>query len=296
MMKLRWVSFLLAASLLGLGVGYAENEKRGISLKVVTWNIEWYPGKSRFARGPQMAQHAALVNRQFREMKPDIFLAQEMRDWNAFALLCDEVDGLRPATVSAFTSEDTGEYWNQQLGIGSKLYVAAAWSEPWRAGDEITPRRGFNVAVLRLPNSFDHLLVYNVHLKSNRSANEEEAVKNYRTREESIRQLVAHMQDMKERVFKNRIVGVVVAGDFNTNDDGQFGDDRTIAMMKESGFHHTWSGVPRDERLTWRGSDRFEPTNFDHIFTMGLPEAKARMIPVEDGSSDHWPVTITLDL
>ncbi len=273
-----------------------EARKDGVSLKVISWNIEWYPGKTRFARGPQMAAHAAHVNRQFREMNPDVFLAQEMRDWNAFALLCDEVKGLRPATVSAFTSEETGEYWNQQLGIGSQLYVAAAWSEPWGEGEEITPRRGFNVAVLRLPDSFDHLLVYNVHLKSNRSSNEEEAMKNYRTREESVRQLLAHVNDMKERVFKNRIVGVIIGGDFNTNHDGQFGDDRTIAIMEEAGFHNTWTGVPREERLSWRGSNRFEPTTFDYIFTMGLPETTARLIPVEADSSDHWPVTITLDL
>ena len=48
--------------------GAEETPKRGISLEVISWNIEWYPGKNRFARGPQMAEHAALVNRQFREM------------------------------------------------------------------------------------------------------------------------------------------------------------------------------------------------------------------------------------
>jgi endonuclease/exonuclease/phosphatase family metal-dependent hydrolase len=266
------------------------------TLNIISWNIEWYPGKSRFARGPEMAAHAAHVNRQFAKMNPDVFLAQEMRDWNAFGLLCEHVEGLRAASVSAFTSEETGEYWNQQLGIGTKLYVAAAWSEPWGEGAEITPRRGFNVAALRLPGGYEHLLVYNVHLKSNRSSNDEEAQQNFRTREESVRQLVAHVRDMKERVFKGRIKGVVIGGDFNTNHDGQFGDDKTIAMMEEAGFHNTWKGVPREERLTWRGSDRFEPTTFDYIFTMGLPETTARLIPVEDGSSDHWPVQIILNL
>jgi len=264
-------------------------------LTIISWNIEWYPGKTRFARGPEMAAHAALVNTQFSKMKPDIFLAQEMRDWNAFALLCDQVDGLRPVSVSAFTSEETGEYWNQQLGIASNLYTAAAWSEPWREGESITPRRGFNVAVLRLPGGYDHLLVYNVHLKSNRSENDD-GEQNYRTREESVRQLLAHVADMKNRVFKNRIKGVVIGGDFNTNHDGQFSGDKTIAMMEESGFHNTWKGVPREERLTWRGSNRFEPTTFDYIFTMDLPETTARLIAVDDESSDHWPVTITLDL
>ena len=292
------IQALALAAFLALPALVSADETAGPnnSLEIISWNIEWFPGKTRFARGPQMAAHASLVNRQFGGMKPDIFLAQEMRDWNAFALLCDNVEGLRAASVSAFTSEQTGEYWNQQLGIGANLYVAAAWSEPWSEGAEITPRRGFNVAVIRLPGGFEHLLVYNVHLKSNRSSNEEEALQNYRTREESVRQLLAHVKDMKERVFKDRIVGVVIGGDFNTNHDGQFGDDKTIAMMEEGGFHNTWTGVPREERLTWRGNDRFEPTTFDYIFTKGLPETTARLIPVEDGSSDHWPVAITLDL
>ena len=273
-----------------------EAADEAVSLNIVSWNIEWYPGKRRFARGPEMAAHAALVNPQLGEMNPDILLAQEMRDWNAFARLTDEVEGLRPASVSAFTHESTDEYWNQQLGIASKLHIAAAWSEPWSEGAEITPGRGFNAAVLRIPGGYDHLLVYNVHLKSNRSSNDDEAAINHRTREESVRQLLAHMHDMRERVFKDRIEGVIIAGDFNTNHDGQFGGDRTIAMMEEAGFHNTWKGVPREDRLSWRGSDRFEPTTFDYIFTLDLPETTARLIPVEDGSSDHWPVQITLTL
>lgn len=297
---LRRFSLVLAATfaLPSLVVHAEEAADETISLNIITWNIEWYPGMRRFARGEEMAAHTAIVDPQLAEMNPDIFLAQEMRDWNSFARLCDGVEGLRPASVSAFTSPSTGEYWNQQLGIGSKLQVAAAWSEPWNEGSEIIPRRGFNSAVLRIPGGDfrENLLIYNVHLKSNLSSNEEEAVQNYRIREESVRQLLAHMKEMKERVFKDRIKGVIVAGDFNTNDDGQFGDDRTIAMMEEAGFHNTWEGVPREERLSWRGSDRFEPTTFDFIFTMGLPKATARLIPVQEGSSDHWPVQIILDL
>ena len=266
------------------------------SINIIAWNIEWYPGNRRFARGHQMAAHAALVIPQLAEMNPDIFLAQEIRDWNSFALLTDAVPGLRPVSVSAFTLESTGEYWRQQLGTASKLHVEAAWSEPWREGEKITPRRGFNAAVIRIPGGHQHLLVYNLHLKSNRSSSDEETLENFRTREESVRQIFAHMREMREQVFKNRIKGVIVAGDFNTNHDGQFEGDRTIAMMEEAGFHNTWKGVPPQDRHTWRGNDRFQPTTFDYIFTLDLPETTATMIPVKDGSSDHWPVQITLDL
>jgi len=265
------------------------------TIRIVSWNIEWYPGKRPNARGEEMAAHAALVRGEMPKLAPDILLTQEMRDWNSFARLCDTIRGLRPVTVSAFTSEESGEYWRQQLGIGSKLPVTAAWSEPWTAGAEITPRRGFSCAAVRLPGGYDLLLVYNVHLKSNRAADEAAAQLNYRTREESVRQLLAHIREMEERVFKGNIAGIVVGGDFNTNHDGQFGDDRTIDMMTEAGFHNTWKDVPREERLTWRGSDRFVPTTFDYIFTKGLPETRATLIPVDDGASDHWPVMIELN-
>jgi hypothetical protein len=50
--------------------------------------------------------------------------------------------GFALVTVSAFTAEDSGEYWNQQLGIASKVPVLAAWSDPWHPA-AIHPRREF---------------------------------------------------------------------------------------------------------------------------------------------------------
>ncbi|TVP80356.1 MAG: hypothetical protein EA353_04045 [Puniceicoccaceae bacterium] len=137
------------------------------------------------------------------------------------------------------------------------------------------------------------LLVYSLHLKSNLSNSEEQTQLNYRLREESIRQLLAHVEQMENVVFEGRVSGVVIGGDFNTNHDGQFGD-RTIAMMVEAGYDHTWDGVAREDRLTWRGSNRFEPTTFDHFFTKGIEKTQARMLTVSDESSDHWPVEIEI--
>ncbi len=105
--------------------------------------------------------------------------------------------------------------------------------------------------------------------------------------------LLAHVEQMKNVVFEDRVSGVIIGGDFNTNQDGQF-DDRVIEMMIDAGFHHTWHGVPREQRLTWRGSDRFEPTTFDHFFTKGVEQVQARMLTVPDETSDHWPVEIEI--
>ncbi len=262
---------------------------------LVTWNIEWFPGRFRYARGERLTQHMAVVQEELKRMDPDIFVAQEMRGWQAFADLCSVVPGLQPAVVSAFRGRSDSEYWPQQIGIAAKVPVYAAWSEPWQSGDEVDPPRGFSVAAIQLPTDrFEVLLVYSVHLKSNLADSPEQTQRNYHIREESIRQLLDHIDEM-QATFWGRVAGVIVGGDFNTNRDGDF-DDRVVDMMIDAGFHDCWQGVPRDERLTWRGSDLYNPTTLDHFFTRGVGTPLARMIHVSDETSDHWPVKITISL
>jgi endonuclease/exonuclease/phosphatase family metal-dependent hydrolase len=287
-------NLILAASFLLFYSPGETNAESAETIRIVSWNIEWYPGKRRSPDEAQIQAHTAVVKSELKKINPDVFLAQEMADWQSFAELTDAVPGLRPAVLSAFVSEDTGEYWRQQLGIASKLPVEAAWSEPWAVGDP-TPRRGFSAAVIRLPGKDRLLLVYCLHLKSNRSNSDEETQLNFRTREESTRQLLAHIKKVEETVFPGRIAGVVIGGDFNTNQDGQF-EDKTLDMLLESGFHQAWEGVPREARLTWRGSSRFEPTTFDHFFTKGLGKPKARLLEVADETSDHWPLEIEVQI
>jgi endonuclease/exonuclease/phosphatase family metal-dependent hydrolase len=269
----------------------AESPPLQTELSIVSWNIEWYPGKRRSADALEVAAHADLAKEALRAIDPDVLLVQEMRDWQSCADLCDAVPGLRPIVVSAFRAEDTGEYWPQQVAIASKAPAMAGWSEFWRAG-QIHPRRGFSVAVLPLPDQ-RLLLIYNVHLKSNRSADEEEALRNFATRDESIRQLLEHISEMENVFLPGRIAGVVVGGDFNTNQDGQFGD-RVHEMMIEAGFVNAWQDTPREKRLTWRGHDIFEPTTLDHFYVRGLPTPRAELVEVAEEASDHWPVRIRL--
>lgn len=266
-------------------------------LKVVSWNIEWFPGKKNFARAKDMQKQREVVSEALKEINPDILLAQEIRDWESFANLCDVLSGMRPAVISAFPSRRTGEYWRQQTAIGSKLPVTAAWSQPWEQRNNLQPPRGFSAAVLRLPGKGTprYLLAYSLHLKSNLANSEEETLLNFRDRDESIRQLLEHIHTMEEAVFKGSIVGVIVGGDLNTNQDGQFGD-KVIELMKEAGFHHTWNGVPREQRRTWRGGDKFEPVTFDHIFTKGLGRPRARTLDFSEETSDHRPVEVTISI
>lgn len=292
------ISSTVAAFIL-LFTGNASTEetntaKSADTIRVVSWNVEWFPGKSPDATDAVMQTHAKLVHGELKRIRPDVFLGQEMRDWQSFAELASVVPGMRPVVVSAFANEDSGEYWRQQLGIATSLEVEAAWSEPWKPS-EAQPPRGFSCAAVRVPGGTKLILFYSIHLKSNRSKSEEEAIANYRSREESVRQLIDHVIQMESLKFKNQIAGVVIGGDFNTNEDGQFGD-KVMKLMEDAGFHTTWEGMEKPQRLTWRGNDRFEPTTFDHIFTRGLGAPKAKLLEVSDDTSDHWPVEVEISI
>lgn len=261
-------------------------------IRFMTWNVEWFPGRSPQPEDPAVDAHKLAVAEVLRREKPDIFVGEEIRNWQVFADLASAVPGLRPVVVSSFRSETDGTLWPQQIGIASDQPVEAAWAEAWH--QTIVLPRGFSFAAVNLPApETGVLLVYGVHLKSNRGSNDFEALANSRMREESAAQLLQHVSLMERLTFKGRIRGILIAGDFNTNQDGQFGD-ATLDILVKGGFHNTWAGVEKKDRLTWRGSEQFEPTTFDYILTKGLPPMKAKMIEVPDAASDHWPVTVTL--
>lgn len=287
---------LLVSLLLPLGHGplAAETATSGEDeITLVSWNIEWFPGRTRYARSAERRAHEAVVRKELQNIQPDILLAQELRGWEPFALACDAVTGLQPAVVSAFRSPYSGEYWQQQVGIASKLPATAAWSEPWRRGNDFEVVRGFSVTAIRIPGTYHLLLVYSVHLKSNLAREPEHVELNYKIRDESIRQLLEHIREMEEVAFEGLVLGVIVGGDLNTNHDGDHGD-HVVALMEEAGFHNTWRDVPPEERATWRGSEQYEPTTFDYFFTKGLGEPRAVLLEISDEASDHWPVKLVI--
>jgi endonuclease/exonuclease/phosphatase family metal-dependent hydrolase len=262
------------------------------TISVVAWNIEWYPGKSMRASAAQRESHKEIVQAELKKINPDVFLAQEIRSWNDFAELCDAIPDLQVAAVSRFLHrEDVGL---QQTAIASKLPAVAGWYDTWRPAEN-QPPRGYTAAVLEIPGTDKLLLVYSLHLKSNLARRPADEQANYDQRDESIRQLLAHIERMESDAFKGRIAGVIVGGDFNTNHDGQFGDN-VVKMMTDAGFVNTWGDTPRKDRQTWRGSDRFEPTTFDYVFVRGLEASTAELVEVSDDTSDHWPVRIELSL
>ncbi|TVP78956.1 MAG: endonuclease/exonuclease/phosphatase family protein [Puniceicoccaceae bacterium] len=264
-------------------------------IRVVAWNIEWFPGQQfRGATPEEERAQMAVVQEELKHMNPDVLLASEIRDWRSFSEAISVIPELEVANVSHFVDRDEGILWRQQLAIGSRLPIIAAYAEPFQ--QTLTAMvRGFSFAAIALPDSDDVVLFYAVHLKSNRSWNEQQAAVNFRIRDESIVQILQHVDQMERLMWRGRVAGVVIGGDINTNEDGQF-DDRVVEMLVDAGFRNSWANVPREKRLSWRGSDRFEATTFDYIFTRGdrLRHGDAILIEVPEEASDHHAVGLVI--
>jgi len=285
----KWTRAWLVIGVLVLAVLRAEAQT------VVAWNLEWYPGRKRVNPTAAAEQvQIAACREALQKLNPDIFIAEEMRDWQAFADLVSVVPGLHPQVVSAFRDPETGELTRQQVGIASKLKAVAAWSEPWKP---VLPKlpRGYSFAALESPDGGGLLMVYGLHLKSNVAKTDEDKKYDAQLRDAAVKQLLAHMEAM-QTVFKaHKIEGWISAGDYNTNQDGQF-QDTVVATMVGAGFWNSWKETLRQDRLTWRGNPSFhnDPTTFDYIFTKGLGEPKATMPSEPKETSDHLPVMVHL--
>lgn len=266
------------------------------ALTVVAWNLEWFPGRSPQTTPEAEAQQMAACQEALKKLNPDILIVEELRNWQVFADLVSAVPGLRVNVVSAYRDESSGKITHQQVGIASKLNAVAAWSEAWKPAFTNLPR-GFSFAALEHPTDGSLLMVYGLHLKSNRVKHEEEESLedqlNANMRDASVAQLLQHMKEV-ERIFDGRTIrGWLAGGDMNTNQDGQFGDHVVDAMV-QAGFWNTWSGVARENRLTWHGNKFHEPTTFDYLFTKGLGEPVAAAPVQDEATSDHGPVVIHL--
>ena len=110
--------------------------------------------------------------------------------------------------------------------------------------------------------------------------------------------LIAHKAAMEKQFKDEKIVGWLIGGDFNSNDDGQFPMCTAVADMMEAGFHNSWDSTPKEDRFTWHnnpGDDRFKPTTFDYMMTVGFKKKQAEDDPVPRDTSDHDPVMLMLE-
>ena len=246
------------------------------------WNVEWFPGGRPNASASEETRQTKAVHADMIKLNPDVMGLEEMRDFDKAALAVQPLAGFKVDVCSNFPPRE-GQKEAQQVAIASRLPAMSAWAEDWKTNGAVTPPRGFAFAAYQLaPKQI--LLVYAVHLKSNRG----ELIENTKIREESVRQLLEHMKAMKEVYGKLGALTVIVGGDFNTNpDDIRFEGEKTISNLLADGLSWSWQNVPSAARITLPPDERFPAAAFDHILYQGATLLKAWVEQTSPQSSDH---------
>jgi hypothetical protein len=262
-------------------------------VRLVFWNLEWFPGGRPQATTTEAAAQIVSAVPAMATLAPDIVGVTEILNEDAMRIAFFQTPGVTPQVCSVFLDEDS-KATLQQIGIGSRLPAIGAWWENWKQA-RVTPKRGFSFAAFEVePGKV--LLVYSVHLKSNRG----DAAENFAMREESTRQLLSHAAAMEKAYSRMGTVGIVMGGDFNTSlDDPRFSAETTLRDLVKAGYQWCWEGVPFEDRVTLptqpSNNPAFPPfpdTCFDHAFTKNLELVSAGAPAIEPSPSDHRPVVV----
>jgi endonuclease/exonuclease/phosphatase family metal-dependent hydrolase len=251
-------------------------------IRVAFWNIQWFPGRHPFATASSERTQTASVHRDIHKINADVLGMEEVRDFSKATIAVSPLAGMKIDVISNFPPRE-GQDVGQQVAIASRLQPLSAWIEMWKPNGALVPPRGFAFAAYEVaPRHI--LLVYAVHLKSNRG----EVSEDIAIREESMRQLAAHMRAMDDAYGKLGTVSCIVGGDFNTApDDSRFAAEKTTRMLRDNGFSWCWQDVPFPRRITLPADKLFPAACFDHIFVRNGKFNSAQVIEVSRRSSDH---------
>jgi endonuclease/exonuclease/phosphatase family metal-dependent hydrolase len=254
------------------------------SLRVAFWNVQWFPGKRPDQPG------AAAVKKQIqaaagevRKAAPDILFAQEIRDRAALQKLAPGRAYYYCTAIPRPEDESPG-LPNQGLALASRLVPRRVWVLDFSrlAQTPGRPVRGILAAEFALASG--PLVVYGVHLKSNRGDPES----NQQRRQRAIDLI---KEDWRRLGLDPRKDRILVGGDFNTSaHDPQFEGEKTLGKLTSIGFVHAGSG----RTFTVAGNGKFPPNDFDHLFVSpglaaGLvtPHPWLRVRPFVSAASDH---------
>ena len=289
---LRWiVPAFITATILAQEVPSPSLAPKKSPLTAVYWNLQWFPGRRPSTTRREELRQIESVHRDFAKIDADIIGMEEVRDFAQASVAVESLRGFKVDVCSNFPPRE-GQNVAQQVAIASRLQPISAWAEQWKSGRVITPPRGFAFAAYQIaPNEL--LLVYALHLKSNRGGLRE----NIAVREESIHQLLAHMQAMKRAYDKVGNLHWIVGGDFNTAPgDPRFSSEKTTRDLLGQGFHWVWQNIPNKTRITFPPNRLYPAACFDHIFYRGATLQQARVINTAPQSSDHRAIEATLVL
>jgi len=254
---------------------------------IVTWNLNWFPGKNPASNPAQRAFHMSEARDALLNIKPDILCLQEVRDYESVQQLVDVLPRFQVHVVSRFRERIGNILGIQQTAICAIRPAEAAWSESWQRGKS-DPPRGFSFSAIRTSDG-NYLLVYSVHFKSNLGSLPDDFAK----REEAAGQLLDHESAMEKTYSTIGKVSVVVGGDFNTTpDDPRFASDQTFPLLRKS-FSWCWEKIPPGNRVTIPGHGRYPDATFDGFFTKNCTIISADVVNTGE-VSDHRPVRMLI--
>jgi endonuclease/exonuclease/phosphatase family metal-dependent hydrolase len=257
--------------------------------KVVTWNLDWFPGKNPASTEAQRIVHMSEAHDALLDVQPDILCLQEVRDYDAVQKLVDVLPRFQVHIVSRFKEAVGGILGIQQTAICGNIPAESAWSESWQKATA-GPPRGFSFSAIRT-SSGNYLLIYSVHFKSNLGQFPENVAK----REEAARQLLSHSVQMERTYSKIGKVAVIVGGDYNTSpDDPKFAAEQTFSILRAA-FSWCWEGKPLHERITIPGNGRYPDATFDGFFTKGCRLESVEVLNTGN-VSDHRPVKMLISV
>ncbi|MEY2579431.1 MAG: Endonuclease/Exonuclease/phosphatase family [Verrucomicrobiota bacterium] len=288
----RFLAFILVAA--GVQAQTTAIPQPSPSPPIITttfWNVQWFPGRRPNASRGDENRQVRAVHADLAQLHSDIIAFEEVRDYEHAALAVKPLPGFKVDVCSNFPPRE-GQNEAQQVAIASRLQPLSAWSELWKPSGAIVPPRGFSCAAYQLaPRQL--LLVYALHLKSNRG----EIREDIRIREESMQQLIAHMRAMENVYGKLGALSWIVGGDFNTApDEPRFAGEKTVPSLRAAGFHWSWEGIAFTSRITVPTDLRYPAACFDQIFFRGATLVKAWVANTLPQSSDHRAVNATLSL
>ncbi|MFL6589559.1 MAG: endonuclease/exonuclease/phosphatase family protein [Chthoniobacterales bacterium] len=262
-----------------------------VTITATFWNVQWFPGRRPNASASEENLQINAVHTDLAQLNSDVIAFEEVRDWEHAALALKPLSGFKVDVISNFPPRE-GQNEAQQVAITSRLQPMSAWSELWKPSGVIVPPRGFAFAAYQIA-PHEVLLVYALHLKSNRG----EIREDMRIREESMQQLVEHMKAMNNAYGKLGRLAWIVGGDFNTApDEPRFAAEKTVSLLRAEGFRWGWEGMPFGSRITVPANARYPAASFDHIFYRGSTLIKAWVGNTSSQSSDHRAVTATLEI
>lgn len=273
---------------------------------MTTWNMKWFPsGKADLRISPEFEDFKvrkagtllaeAVRSVGFSDGDGLVVMVEEMRDGEVCSNLVAAcgIGGLKVAAVSRFRDKGGYPLW-QQNAILTNLRVEETGYMPWQSEKHVDMPRGFSFAVV---GEGDRLIAcFCVHLKANvnYSGAELETQKNIYKREYASAQILEKFREMRKR-YGERLTRVVVAGDFNTNEDDEtFVSEATLRAFYGAHFRSCFRGLKKEQRITHPASGGYPGCTFDYILYRGFGRGVARKIGVGQPISDHNPVSVRL--